>query len=164
MRLSINENIDLIILLFCNAVTFSAEQIDKAIEALRSDKSLDSAVTVSQYNWYSPVRARKIDQDGLLKPFIPFENYPSDIIVNCDRNTQGDVYFTDVCVSVVRPHCLEKLEEGMLPQKWMGQNIYPIYNWGGLDIDKSWQLPLVEYWLRSNGFGKNKTPYHNLEE
>ena len=52
----------------------------------------------------------------------------------------------------------------MLPQKWMGQNIYPIYNWGGLDIDKSWQLPLVEYWLRSNGFEKNKTPYHNLEE
>jgi CMP-N-acetylneuraminic acid synthetase len=154
--------IEFIVLLFCNAVTFLAEHIDKGIDALNKDQNLDSAVTVSQYNWYSPVRARKIDADGTLKPFIPFENYPPELKINCDRNTQGNVYFADVCVSVVRPYCLEKLEKGILPQKWMGQKIYPIHNWGGLDIDEPWQLPLTEYWLKENGFSKNFIPYKQV--
>ena len=156
-----DENIEFIVLLFCNAVTFLSDHIDKGIEILKADSSLDSAVTVSKYNWYSPVRARKIGQDGLLEPFIPFKNYPNDIIINCDRNTQGDVYFADVCVSVVRPYCLDNMSDGILPQKWMGKKIYPIHNWGGLDIDKDWQLPLVKYWLLSNGFVNNETPYQN---
>jgi len=153
------EDIEFIVLLFCNAVTFLAEHIDKGVDILKSDKSVDSAVTVSQYNWYSPVRARKISTDGSLQPFIPFENYPKDLKIDCDRNTQGDVYFADVCVSVVRPHCLDDLNNGLLPQKWMGQKIYPISNWGGLDVDKEWQMPLVEYWLNYHGFTEQKSPY-----
>ena len=41
------------------------------IEALNKDQGLDSAVTVSKYNWYSPVRVRKIDSGGTLQSFIP---------------------------------------------------------------------------------------------
>ena len=136
-----------------------ADHIDKGVEALQADQNLDSAVTVSQYNWYSPVRARKIGPDGTLQPFIPFENHPSDLKIDCDRNTQGDIYFADVCVSIVRPHCLEDLNNGVLPQKWMGRKIYPIFNWGGLDIDKEWQMPQLKYWLKYYGFTKNKLPY-----
>jgi hypothetical protein len=40
----------------------------------------------------------------------------------------------------------------MLPQKWMGQNIYPIKQWGGLDVDYEWQMPQVEFWLKAHGF------------
>ena len=156
-----NQPIEFIVLLFCNAVTFLAEHIDKGIDALKADKTLDSAVTVSQYNWYSPVRARKIGPDGILQPFIPFENYPKDLEINCDRDTQGDVYFADVCVSVVRPRCLENLSHGILPQKWMGRKIFPIKNWGGLDVDKEWQIPQVKYWLKHNGFTDSKTPYED---
>jgi len=154
-----NEKIDIIILLFCNAVTFLSKHIDEGIEVLKSDKSIDSAVTVSQYNWYSPVRARKIAEDGTLEPFIPFERYPKHLKINCDRNTQGDVYFADVCVSVVRAHCLENLNYGILPQKWMGRKIYPIHNYGGLDVDTEWQLPLVKNWLSTNGFSTERSPY-----
>lgn len=155
-----NEDLEFIVLLFCNAVTFIADHIDKGIEALKANQNLDSAVTVSQYNWYSPVRARKISSDGLLEPFVPFENYPKDLKIDCDRNTQGDVYFADVCVSVVRSRCLENINDGVLPQKWMGKNIFPIKNWGGLDIDKEWQKPLVKFWLSYHGFSDKKSPYN----
>lgn len=151
--------IQFMVLLFCNAPTLLASHIDKGIEVLRKDVTLDSAITVSQYNWYSPVRARKIGIDGLLEPFIPFESYPSNINIDCDRNTQGDVYFADVSVSVVRPRCLDNLQDGTLPQKWMGKRIHPIQNWGGIDVDKEWQMPLVEYWLRCHGFDEQKSPY-----
>lgn len=153
------DTIEFILLLFCNAATLAAKQIDEAVEALRSDAMLDSAITVSQYNWYSPARARRIGEDGLVHPFLPFDVYQEKDRISCDRNSQGDCYFADVCVSVVRPHCLEDLDYGVLPQKWMGRKIYPIMNSGGLDVDEEWQLPMVEYWLRARGFTEEATPY-----
>jgi len=126
---------------------------------LRANPEYDSAITVSRYNMFSPVRARKIGDDGLLHPFIPFENYPSNMTINCDRDVQGDAYFADVCLSVVRLHCLENLDYGILPQKWMGRKIYPIKQWGGLDVDYEWQIPQVEYWLKKHGFSQTSAPY-----
>ena len=113
--------------------------------------NLDSAVTVSCYNMWSPVRARRIDADGLLQPFVPFEAFGDPATLTCDRDSQGDVWFADMGLSVVRPHCLERLEDGVLPQRWMGRRIHPIKQWGGLDVDYEWQIPLVEHWLRAHG-------------
>ena len=56
---------------------------------------------------------------------------------------RGDVWFADVALSVIRPKNLENLESGVLPQKWMGRKILPIYNEAGLDIDYEWQLGQV---------------------
>ena len=101
---------------------------------------------------WSPLRARKLDEDGLLQPFVPFETFGDPATLNCDRDSQGDVYFADMSTSIVRPHCLEHIEEGLLPQKWMGQKIYPIQNWGGCDVDYEWQVPRVEFWLQAHGY------------
>ena len=69
--------------------------------------------------------------------------------INCDRDSQGDVWFADVAMSVIRPNNLDKLEVGMLPQKWMGRKILPIYNEAGLDIDYEWQLGQMEWWIKN---------------
>jgi hypothetical protein len=151
------ESLELVVLLFANAATVTAELIDRGIEALRADPTLDSAVTVSEYNMWSPLRARKVGPDGCLKPFVPFETFGDPKTLNCDRDSQGSVYFADMGLSVVRPACLDHLEEGMLPQKWMGQRIHPIVSWGGCDIDYEWQVPLVEFWLRKHGFTEPST-------
>lgn len=148
-----NTEIDLIVLLMCNAATVASETISKGITVLRENPEYDSAVTVSRYNMWSPLRARKIGDDGLLHPFVPLETFGDPQNLNCDRDSQGDVWFADMGVSIIRPRCLEKLEEGLLPQKWMGQKIYPLKQWGGLDIDYEWQIPQVEYWLKKNGRG-----------
>ncbi|MHA1936583.1 MAG: acylneuraminate cytidylyltransferase family protein [Candidatus Thorarchaeota archaeon] len=153
------ETIELMILLFCNAATVLADIIDEGIRILRSHPDYDSAVTVSCYNMWSPLRARRIGEDGLLHPFVPFETFGDPKTLNCDRDSQGDVWFADMGVSIVRPRCLEHLEEGLLPQKWMGQKIYPLKQWGGCDIDYEWQVSGVEFWLQENGFTENKTPY-----
>lgn len=150
---------ELVVLLFCNAPTIVAETIDAGVEGLRADPSVDSAVTVSCYNMWSPVRARRIGANGLLEPFVPFEAYQPFMAISCDRDAQGDVYFADMSVSIVRPRCLEDLSYGVLPQRWMGQRILPLRQWGGLDVDYPWQVPLVEYWLRAHGFSDERTPY-----
>jgi hypothetical protein len=147
-----NKDIELAVLMFCNAATVLSETIDEGIQVLRQHPEYDSAVTVSRYNMYSPIRARKIGEDGLLHPFVPFEAIGDPVRFNCNRDSQGDVWFADVAVSIVRPRCLDNIKEGLLPQRWMGKKIYPLKQWGGLDVDYEWQIPQVEFWLKKNGF------------
>jgi CMP-N-acetylneuraminic acid synthetase len=146
------EEVELMVLLFANAPTVSGELIDEGVETLRRDPELDSAVTVSRYNMWSPLRARRLEPDGTLQPFVPFETFGDPATLNCDRDSQGDVWFADMGLSVVRPRCLEDMESGLLPQKWMGRRIAPIESWGGCDVDYEWQIPGAEYWLREHGY------------
>jgi CMP-N-acetylneuraminic acid synthetase len=144
-------DIELIVLLFANGATLNKDLIDQGIDILRDDENFDSAVTTSIYNMWSPLRAHELDADGCLHPMVPFESFGDPRTLNCDRDSQGDVHFADMAVSVVRPKCLENLSEGLLPQKWMGQRIASIPNWGGCDVDYEWQIPMVEFWLRKHG-------------
>ncbi len=145
-----SDSIELLVLLMCNAATITGETIDRGIEILRENKEYDSAVTVSCYNMWSPLRARKIGEDGLLHPFVPFETFGDPNTLNCDRDSQGDVWFADMGVSVIRPSNLDNIDQGSLPQKWMGRKIYPLKQWGGCDIDYEWMVPGVEYWLKKH--------------
>lgn len=145
-----NKVIELMVLLMCNAATIKAETISEGIRVLNENPDYDSCVTVSRYNMWSPLRARKIDKDNLLKPFVPFRVFGDPKTLSCDRDSQGDVWFADMGVSIIRPRCLENIEKGLLPQKWMGQKIYPLKQWGGLDVDYEWQVPQVDYWLREH--------------
>jgi hypothetical protein len=151
------KDVEIIVLLFCNAVTVTSELIEEGIRVLRENSEIDSAVSASTYNMWSPLRARKIGEDGLLHPFVPFETFGNPKTLNCDRDSQGDAWFADMGVSIVRSRCLENIEDGLLPQKWMGQKIHPLKQWGGLDVDYEWQIPQVEYWLRKHGFTENYT-------
>ena len=149
-----SKDIEFIILLMANAPTITGKLINKGINILRRNKNFDSAVTTSVYNMWSPLRARKTVNFGLLKPFVPFENFGNPKTLNCDRDSQGNVHYADMSVSIVRPKCLENLKNGLLPQKWMGRKIAPILSWGGCDVDYEWQLPMVEFWLKKNGYKK----------
>ena len=157
----LKKEIEIIVLLFCNAPTILSSTIDKGIEILKKNEKIDSVVTVSIYNMWSPLRARKLKDDGFLHPFVPFETFGDPKTLNCDRDSQGDVYFADMSASIVRPRCLENMKDGLLPQKWMGKKIYPLKQWGGCDIDYEWQIPGVEYWLKKQGFTERRTPYEN---
>lgn len=155
--------LELIVLFFANAATITGKLIDEGIEILRADPTLDSAVTVSRYNMWSPLRARRLGADGCLHPFVPFEKLGNPASLNCDRDSQGDVYFADMGASVVRPWCLEHLEEGLLPQRWMGRRIGPIHSVAGCDVDYPWQIPGVERWLLDHGVIPAKEPELNAK-
>ena len=156
IKKKLKQDPEFLILLFCNGATVLPKHIDEAVEALRKDKSLDSACTVSSYNMWSPLRAKKIDENGKLVPFVPIDFFDKD--VTCDRGSQGETWYADCSVFIVRPYCMEK-KNGDLPFTWLGRNIHPIKQWGGLDIDYDWQIPIVKFWLESNGFTEDKTPY-----
>lgn len=146
------ETPELYVLLMANAPTVTADILENGIEVLRQNPDYDSAVTVSCYNMWSPLRARREDENGLLQPFVPFETFGDPKTLNCDRDSQGDVWFADMGVSIIRPGNLDDLEEGLKPQQWMGQKIYPLKQEGGLDVDYAYQMPQAEFYLRKMGF------------
>jgi len=156
--------LDSLALLFCNSATINGATLDAAIAKIDSDPAIDSVVTVSRYNMWSPLRARRENAQGLLDPFVPFEVFGDPATLNCDRDSQGDVWFADMSLSLVRPRCMEHMESGLLPQKWMGRRIAPIKQWGGLDVDYEWQIPQVEFWLRKHGFTETGAPYGTYSE
>ena len=145
------KKISLIVLLMANAGTINAKLIKKGISILKRNKRYDSAVTTSVYNMWSPIRARSFKK-GSLVPFVPFE-FMGGTKINCDRDAQGEVHYADMSASIVRPKCLENLDSGLLPQKWMGKKIAPIRNEAGFDIDFEWQVPQLKYWIKK--YGKN---------
>jgi len=143
---------EIYVLLMANAPTVTPEMLEEGIRVLETRPEIDSAVTVSCYNMWSPLRARKIGEDGLLHPFVPFETFGDPRTLNCDRDSQGDVWFADMGASIIRPRNLDALEDGLLPQKWMGRRIYPIRNVGGLDVDYDYQMPQAEFWIKRRFF------------
>lgn len=84
---SSKEDIELMVLLLCNAATILSETIDEGVAILRENPNFDSAVTVSRYNMWSPLRARKIGDEGLLHPFVPFEVFGDPKTLSCDRDS-----------------------------------------------------------------------------
>lgn len=153
------KEIEFIALMHCNAPTILASQIDGAVKILRENQGYDSVVTAGKLNMYHPLRARKINKDGLLELFVPLEAMGDPKTMSCDRDSAGNAYFADVALSLVRPRCLENVTEGLLPHQWMGQKIYPIENEAGVDIDYEWQWGQMEWWMKKNGFTEEKTPY-----
>lgn len=136
--------LELVVLMMCNAPMVTPQILQEGIDALRANPTLDSAITVSSYNMWNPSRARREDAEGLLQPMVTLDG------ATCDRNSVGETWFADFGAVIVRPHCLDTLD-GLPPQPWMGNRIYPLKQWGGLDVDFAWQLPQVEYWLRAHG-------------
>jgi CMP-N-acetylneuraminic acid synthetase len=152
-----SKEIEFVVLLFCNGACITPGIIDKGIEFLRNDKNeyFDSAATSSLYNMWSPLRAKKI-VNNTLEPFFPINMFDD---ASCDRGSQGDCWFADCSAFVVRPRCLEDLNYGENPFRWMGRRVYPLKQWGGLDLDYEWQKGQVEFWLRKHGFSETQTPY-----
>ena len=151
---------EIFVLLFCNTATITPGLIDQGIEALVRDKTLDSAVSVSLYNEYSPVRAKALDENGMLVPYVDVNSIEN---ASCDRDSARACYFCDCSIWVLRDRCMDK-EKGVLRFRWTGRRTLPRFQEGGLDIDHDYGIAQTEYWLRKHGFSEKKTPYENSEE
>ena len=147
----------IVCLLFANNPAIDLKLINEGIFALENDENLDSAFSVCRYDMFSPTRARRISEDGLIQSFNKLENYGKKI--SSIRDSQGGVYFCDLSVQIMRWNCFTDMDNGMQPFQWMGKKSKALFNDFGFDVDSEWQFKVLEYWLKLRGFDEFKTPY-----
>lgn len=152
----LGETPEIIVLLFANAPTVDLEKLYEGIEILLNDPSLDSCFSVVRYNMFSPTRAKGLSANNILQPFVNLKYFQN---ISSIRSSQGDVYFVDFTIQIMRPTCFVNMDEGTPPLKWMGKKTYGLEVDFGFDIDEEWQIPVIEYWLKKAGFTNTKIPW-----
>ena len=162
-----NIDVDILCVSFANTPQIKPEIIDSGIKKMNENESIDSAVTVSRFNSFSPVRARTISKKGYLLPYNDHISRAGQY--NSSRQSLDPAYFIDWAVQLYRPRSVAwkskpdktKPEQNNPPWQRFGQKTLALENEFSFDIDYPWQIPVVEYWLRSNGFSKYNTPYES---
>ena len=149
MEKDAGQQIDMVVLVFANAPAIDINLIREGIDVLSRDDSFDSAFSVVNYNMFSPARARRVNEDGSIGSFIDLSLLDN---VSSIRDSQGDAYFCDLSVQVLKRRCFTHMDEGMQPFKWMGRKSYALHNDYGFDADAEWQVLVLEHWLRQRGF------------
>jgi CMP-N-acetylneuraminic acid synthetase len=153
---TVGKPVDLIVLLFANSPAVNPRLLTEGIEALKEKPEYDSAFSVSKYNMFSPARAKKVSADRTIAPFIDLDALGE---ISSIRDSQGDCYFVDFSVQIMRRSCFTNMKDGQPPLKWIGKKPYALFNDYGFDIDSEWQFVVMEKWLKDHGFTDTKSPW-----
>ena len=137
---------ELLVLLFANTGAVSSPLIDQGVQALLDDAALDSAATVSCYDRWTPRRAMRETPAGRLAPYT-----------ECVTEA-GAAWFPDWGAVVVRPRVLDLLTPASAPLAYLGANVLPLKQLGGGPVDRAWQVPKMEYWLKKQGLRDSPRP------
>lgn len=152
----LGEKPEIVVLLFANNPAIDVNLIREGIEALQTDATLDSAFSVCRYDMFSPIRARTISEEGLIRNYIPGSEMSA--TASSIRSSEGGIYFCDLSVQVMRWSCLEDMDKGPQPFQWMGHRSKALINNYGFDVDSEWQFVVIEHWLKERGFTVQKLP------
>jgi CMP-N-acetylneuraminic acid synthetase len=148
---SIGKAPDLVALFFANNPAIDCALAKEGLDFLESSSDFDSAFSVCRYDMFSVARARKVNKEGVIQPWVPLELFEDRI--SSIRSDGGATYFCDLSVQILRWRCFTEMDEGMLPFKWMGKKSKALFNDYGFDVDSEWQLCVLEKWLRDRGMG-----------
>ena len=143
-------------LLFCNNPAINVNLLHEAIVFTQNSTEYDSCFSVAKYDMFSPARARKMDANGSLSPFVDLKHIEN---VSSIRDSQGSTYFCDLSIQVMKPVCFEEMDHGQLPFKWQGKKSKGIETDFGFDIDSEWQAVVIEYWLKNHGYTETVIPW-----
>jgi CMP-N-acetylneuraminic acid synthetase len=151
-----DKKINTISLLFCNNPAIDVKKLKEAIEFVNTTNEYDSCFSVVKYDMFSPARARKLNENGEMVPFVELKHLDN---VSSIRDSQGSCYFCDLSIQVMKPICFEDMDNGQLPFKWQGKKSKAIETDFGFDIDTEWQYVVIEYWLKNRGFTEENIPW-----
>jgi len=141
---------EIIVVLLCNVGTHLPGTIDKCVNILKDNPEIDSVVTIDERNEYHPLRAKKIDKSGFLKPFMDID--PSTKI-STNRQDLEPCYFLDHSLWAIRvKNCFGKDKTGQPPWDFLGNKIVGFPCKGAIDIHTLSDVAYTEEWLRQNGW------------
>lgn len=151
-----NTELEILALMFTHAPCITGELIDTGVDALKNAPSADSAATVSQYEFWHPLEARRETPEGPMEPYIPASARMT-LNASPEGRQHGDApaspWYPDWGACLLRADGIKKTAaNGATPlAPLLGRRCLPIKSWGASPVEAEWQVPGVEYWLKKHG-------------
>ena len=144
-----NKKVENIVILLCNSICVSSKELDKGFQIMKKFKP-DSVTTVSEFNMFSPIRAKKIS-GNFLNTYVPNKVMSKYTDLSCDRDKSVDTFFCTGSFTISTANILTNLKKNQFPFRWIGKKTrYIIQDNCVGDIDFEWQLPAIKWWLKKN--------------
>ncbi len=144
----LGEEPQIVAILFANSPCVTNDLLYNAISFLEENKEYDSVVSAMRRGEFSPARMFKINENDLIQN-------------KGQLNNSDNVYFLDHRIMVIRSEQIKECKvKSDFIESILGRKIHSIIQKEGVwDIDYHWQIPMIEKWLRLNGFTDQITPY-----
>lgn len=145
--------IDVLVVQHANVGTISEQQIDACIDRLIAHPSATAVIPSHQHPEYHPMRARRVNADGTLAPFVEAG------IVSGNRQDLPTAFFFDHSFWVLRGRDAVFDPDGQQPWPCMGSRILPFETQGCRDVHTPEDLETTAAWIREHdiprpGFGR----------
>lgn len=139
-----------VVLLLGNTVFVDGDIIDRCLQKLDDDKTLDSCMTVWEAQDDHPNRAMEINEEGMLEAFGDKNRK-----VSTERQSYKTAYYYDQGVWAYRKYTVNS-EDGVNPWWWMGKRSAPIVRiWvTGRDVHTMFDIGVAEWWLQNQAHAR----------
>ncbi len=143
-----NNKISNFIILLCNSICVKSSDIKRGIKILKKNKKFDTVTTVSKFNNFSPVRAKKIQGQKLLN-YIPNKDLKKFTPLSCDRDKSVHSYICTQSFTVSRAKVLKNMKKNPFPFNWMSSKTsFLVQDSCVGDIDFPWQIEATKWWIK----------------
>lgn len=146
--MSINEKRpSILVVLMANSATVKSEWIYEAVNRLKSNPTLSSVVPVFNDQDHHPFRAKKLDTNGFLQPFVDL----SEMEISTNRQDLEPCYY--LCHNFWAMNLSNSIDSvsGQKPWAFLGDNVEPIIVENCFDVHTLADIDRTEQWLIENG-------------
>lgn len=138
--------IDVLVVQHANVGTITERQIDDCIDLLLNNPALTAVVPAHDKAEYHPMRAKRVEPDGTLQPFLGVDGK-----VSANRQDLPKCLFFDHSFWVLRGRTAAFDTHGQGPWDCMGHSILPYETEGCLDVHEIGDLDKTARWIEANG-------------
>ncbi len=144
--------VDVLVVQHANVGTITADMIDACIGLLLDNPNLSSVVPSHEMSEYHPYRAKAVNSDGTLRPFVEGSDKAS-----TNRQDLPQCLFFDHSFWVLRAEAVWD-PDGQGPWPVMGQHILPYLTTGCLDVHSMEDIAKTERWIDEHEVEKPDFP------
>lgn len=137
---------DILVVVLANNVTIRSQWVGDCVRIMKRDPTLTAVVPVYEDNDHHPLRAKRMDESGLL------QMYETDVpgIVSTNRQDLPACYFLCHNFWVLRVETLLSGRPGQQPWSFMGDRISPYPIDSSIDIHHKVDLLVAKDWIEHN--------------
>ncbi len=148
-NIKLDGHVDIIVVQHANVATINSKMIDDCISILieKGPSECSAVIPAHECSEYHPLRAQKINEKGILEPYL--ENTTK---VSANRQDLPRAIFFDHSFWVLWASSIENMNKNKSSNSWpcMGNKIFPYITEGCFDIHNYNDIQKTESWLIKN--------------